>query len=236
MKMRIASVVAALFMGASAAQADTVDVRFLGTGQGKSVKIDFNGKRSNVFSGQLRHELSNGTGVGARFHGEHLTYCSDLAQYVTSTRRTYQVTPIQNLPGGGAMGADRAQAIHDLYAFADKAQLAPGANADFAAAFQIAVWEVVYDYNVGAGLSSLSTTSGTLKVFNTNGQALSAAIRQNLVNFFNAVVNTHTTQRHVLGLSSGSYQDQMVFVPLPAPALMGLAGLGALALIRRRPA
>src|SRR5690606_21664054 len=123
-------------LATSSAMADSIDVRFLGTGSGQNVKINLNGSAQTVFAGQLRHELTNGVGIGAALEGTWVTFCIDLANHVTNSAQTYGITDIATLPVP-AMGEARAQAVADMYAYASGAQTAAGAANALAAAFQV---------------------------------------------------------------------------------------------------
>lgn len=221
---------------ATVAMAETVDVRFTGIGQGRSVKINLDGNRQNVFAGQLKHQLSNGTGDAATLQGEYVTFCNDLVQHVTSSTRTYDIMDIEDMPvayGHAPMGAGAQQAIYDIYGYANRAQLGPNADRDLAAAFQIAVWEIAFDYDDAQGAASLDTDDGHLKVTSTSGGSLTSAILANLDNLFGAV-GSGASQGGLIGIGHPDYQDQMVVVPLPAPVLLGSAGLLGIVAIKRR--
>ena len=96
-------------VSAVSASADIVDMRFLGTGSGRNVRVTTPDRTFNVFAGQLRHSFSNGTGAASALNGELLTYCTDLTQYVSSTTRSFTVRTVGEAPAGNAMGADKAR-------------------------------------------------------------------------------------------------------------------------------
>lgn len=236
MKTASFAVVAAVVVAAAAgaASADTVNVKFVGTGKGSNVKIIAPGVNQNVFAGQLKHEMSGGTGLGALFNGTYNTYCTDITQYVTSTTKSYTVVPIEQVPNVSPMGLSKADALRNLYSYGAGVQLTPAASNDFAAAFQIAVWEVVSDFNSNLGVSSLSVTDGSFKAKSTNGNALSSGITTQLNNLFSGIFNLPegSAPVEIAGLSHGSAQDQIVTVP--TPGALALAGLGGGLLIKRR--
>lgn len=227
----IAAAIAA--MVSAPALADTVDVKFLGTGAGTSVKINLNGNQTNVFAGQLIHHFSNGTGAGAQLNGTFVTFCTDLTEYVTSTTKTYNVVGIEDMPNSAPMGAAKAQAIADLYAYAAGSQIALAATDNIAAAFQIAVWEIVTDFNALAVNNGLSLSAGSLKVTKTNGSSLGSTLTSTIAAMFSAL-GTNSSGSGILGVSRAGSQDQLVVVPLPAPGILALAGLGGVVALRRR--
>jgi hypothetical protein len=236
MKTALFTVVAAAVItaAAGAASADTVNVKYLGTGKGSNVKIIAPGVNQNVFAGQLNHQISGGTGLGAILNGTYATYCADITQYVTSTTKTYTVVPIEQVPNVSPMGLSKADALRNLYSFGAGVQLTNAASNDFAAAFQIAVWEVVSDFNSNLGLTSLSVTDGSFKAKSTNGNALSAGIMNNLNTIFSGIFNLPegTVPVEIAGISHATAQDQIVVVP--TPGALALAGLGGGLLIKRR--
>lgn len=213
------------------ASADIVDMRFVGTGTGQSVRVTNGSSTFNVFAGQLRHFFSSGTGIAASLSGEMITYCADLTQHVSSSTQTFTVVPVGTAPVGNAMGADKARAIASLYDYAMGAQLTSSTSNDLGTAFQLAVWEIVSDFNYSIGSSSLSMTTGSFRATRTNGTALSSSVSNLLNQFFTYTNNSSFSTSGIAGISSDSYQDQLVNVPAPGSAL--LAGLG-LALIGRR--
>lgn len=235
--MKICALAAlAISAGATAANADTVRLQFTGTGAGQQIRPTLNGSSFNCFAGQLNHLFSNGTGVAAGLTGTHATYCTDLTQNVSSGGTTYTVTPIASLPvssGQPPMGSIRAQAVYNLYAGAG-ATASGTSDSTTAAAFQIVLWEIVYDYSGTA--ASLNLTSGNLRVQTTGGSNLSGTLLTKINQFF-ALAGVAAPQTGLMGFSSGSAQDQILpvtVVPIPAALPVGLAGLGLVALVRRR--
>lgn len=231
--MRIFALSCALAFATGAATADTVRLDFEGTGSGRNVRVTIGGDTFGTFAGQLIHSFSNGNGVAAGLSGNRITFCSDLSQYVASGGATYNVTSIQNLPGSGPMGASKMQAIYDMYAAAAGSQM--GANDDMAAAFQLAVWEVIYDYDP-SNTSSLNLSSGNLKARNSLGLSLSSTILNHAAGLFSAI-GSNAAQTGLLGFTNSSFQDQILqvqLVPIPMAVIAGLAGLGMVGYVRRR--
>lgn len=236
MKACIAAVT--LIAGTSAAFADTVDVSFQGVGQGRVVHYSLNGSGRNVFAGQLLHNFSNGTGIGAELSGDILTYCTDLLEHVSRSTNQFDVVAPEDAPAV-PMGIVKANALRDLYTFAGGAQNSIGADRDFAAAFQIAIWEVVADYDGNVGRSSLAVDNGSFEARRTNGASLSGAIMGHLNSLFDAIgmVGARSDGRRLFAVKNDGKQDQLVelaVVPLPSAAGLGFAGLCGMAGIRRR--
>jgi len=234
-RKNIAIALAATATAATAAAADTIDVKFTGTGRGGVAKINIDGSNKTVFAGQLHHTLSSGTGDGANLEGDFLTFCADLTQYVTSSTETYDVTDIESLPDApefAGMGPDAAQAIAEIYQAAGGDQLAADADNALAMAFQLAVWEIVYDFDEAEGAASLDFDEGDFRVKKIkNGLASSV---NDFVDDLFAAVGSGASAPGLYGLASNSSQDQIVMVPLPAPAILAATGLLGIAAVRRR--
>jgi hypothetical protein len=148
-------------------------------------------------------------------------------EHVTNTSKTYQVRAVKDVPTNpGPMGSDRAQAIRDLYKAAADDQF--GSDNTKAAAFQIAVWELAFDFVAGdSGSSNLN--GGLLKLTSTSTNV------RNQANIWLGIVHANFgySGAGVVGLARTGNQDQLFLVPLPAPIALGLAGLAGVAIIRR---
>lgn len=218
----------------AAVSADVVDMRYLGKGAGHNVRVTNGSDSFNVFAGQLRHSFSNGTGLGEMLTGEMITYCIDLSQHVSSTTRNYSVLPVASAPVGGAMGMDKARAVAALYDYALGVQLETSASNDIAASFQLALWEVIIDYNPSIGAASLDITSGQFSATRTNGTALWSGVQNILDGFFSWTDNLSFDTTRYAAITNNSYQDQIVVVPAPGCAALAGMGLGLVATRRRR--
>ncbi len=226
----IISVCAGAFSLSSLAIADYVDVSFLGTGSGQTVKITSPSRTGSLFAGQLRHQLSNGP---AGFNGDWITYCTDLAQTVSGSTSQFELVAVDQLPDRGGMGAAKAQAIQDMYTFAAGSQLSNSTSNDLATAFQLAIWEVVSDFDAGGVANNLSMTAGFFTATMNNGAALSAGISAHISALFAAIGANSASD--LVGIRSGTRQDQLLQV-IPGPGALALAGLGMAVAGRRRRA
>ena len=166
--------------------------------------------------------------------GEMITYCIDLSQHVSSTTRHYSVLPVASAPVGGAMGMDKARAVAALYDYALGVQLETSASNDIAASFQLALWEVITDYNPSIGAASLDITSGQFSATRTNGNALWSGVQNILNGFFSWTDNLSFDTTRYAAITNNSYQDQIVVVPAPGCAALAGVGLGLVATRRRR--
>jgi MYXO-CTERM domain-containing protein len=238
MKINAAFAVIAALAGGSVALADSVDLKFVSTGKGRNVKFDLNGETQNVFAGQLKHEFSNGTGRAAGLSGTLITYCTDLLENTSKNTNRFDLVNTADAPSP-AMGQARADALSDIYVFAAGAHTDGSADRDFAAAFQVAIWEIVYDFDSSNGRSSLDVESGDFEAYKTNGSSLSSAVLGHLETLFDAIgtIGLGAEQTGLYALVNDGVQDQLIemaVVPLPGAAAMGLAGLAGLAGTRRR--
>ncbi|MCE7975360.1 MAG: PEP-CTERM sorting domain-containing protein [Leptolyngbya sp. PLA1] len=233
MKTRtIATAAAAIATTCGLASAGVVTVQYTGTGQGRTVHVaspEFNG---NVFAGQLKHTISGGLGDDAEYNGNHLTFCTDLSQRVTSTPRTYEIVGLDDMPNSTPMGGAKADAIRKMYDFAGGSQLLGTTSTDLGAAFQLAVWEIITDYNPSIFGGNLSVTSGSFRATKTDGSSLWTGVQTQLAALLGAATTEGNGSTHLAGIRSTGYQDQIV--PIPAPGSAVLAGLGLVCLTGRR--
>jgi len=236
MKNRVLwGIVAVCGVGAPALAADTVEMKFTGTGAGRDVKINYLGNAQNVFAGEIYQQIRNGTGFGARLTGHRTTWCIDLSQHVSGQWSTYTLGDVAERPPAPMLGVAKERAIREMMSFSEGAVFRGDYNNDMAAAFQLAVWEVITDWNPDSGLSSLDLTTGNFKAFKTNGSALPASILVHMNDMFSRIGSGETMGR-VIGLFSNQRQDQMTTIAVPLPTAAGLAGAGLLGVIgfRRR--
>lgn len=229
--MRSIITAAAVFATAGAAIADTVDLNYTGPGAGRAVKVIAGGTTTDVFAGQLSFTVANGSGsTGVRLNGTLLTYCIDVLEPVGAGQNTYTLANLQDAPvtaaGTPGMGANKAAAIARMYTVAAGQQF--GSSNAFAAAFQIAVWEVIADFDTG-----LDVNSGSFQVV----QGVNSGVSTALGSLFAAANDTSIGRTRGLGaLTNEGLQDQLyqVVVPLPGAAGMAAVGLLGVGLVTRR--
>lgn len=218
---------------AASANAGFVDMKFLGTSEGSNVRTTHFGDTRNVFAGQLRHRIANGAGAEAALNGDHRTFCADFYQFVSSSYTPYEVVEIEFVPNALPMGNVKAGALRSIYTASGAAALASNASSSLAAAFQLAIWEIVTDFDGSA--ASLSITTGHFSATKTDGNVLSSSINNHLATLFAAAVSSNEGVPNLVGLRSDCAQDQLVMgFSIPTPGTAVLAGLGILCVGRRR--
>ncbi len=208
--------------------ADTIDAAFLGTQAGQNVRTVLSGNTRDVFSGQIVYSLTNGTGAASVLSGNYITYCSELTQVVNASTLGYEVfeIPASSFPNASPLNADRTQAVANLFAAYGDMAISTGDSA-FASAFQITIWEIIYDFDPGMGMGSIDVGAGSLTVTNTDTSSLAPSISA-YISAFAAAATTPGTQNALFSIRNGSAQDQIVLVPAPGSvALLGFSGLVA---------
>ncbi len=244
--MRLHTLIAssAIVMGiASAASADTVDMQFVANGRGWRPTVTVNGfSVTNVFAGERLHLFSNGTGAAAQLDGRTIaTFSTDIFQDVARSGAVFDLINAADVPMA-ADGASRAAIIENLFRYRanidhDAFETESRAR-DFAAAFQLAIWEIVYEpqFSFDNALGSMSLTSGLMTATRSDGTQLGWWVRKYFDQIARASSNLHQGNGLTIGLTNDYYMNQVatVFIPLPSTAALGVAGLSIASLRRRR--
>ncbi len=193
---------------------------------GESISISHNGVSSRPGVGLLTFDLAQNTPTDSlpfMLNGLTIeTFCVEFTQGVINGWQSYSLVETSQV-----FSSVQSEAIERLYT-AYHGQVGSSANN---AAFQLALWEVVHETHA----SSWDLTTG-------NFQATSNVSIVNMANSWLSSLDSIESQFSLYVLTNSSSQNQLVFsgVPLdtppsvPAPATLGLFGLGALLLLRRR--
>lgn len=224
----------AVAAGASMALADSVTLDYRGQ-DGRVVKVDRPvGSDVTVSAGYMRFHVDDGSSSGGKFTtGEFVrTFCIDISSFLIDPD-DYEIKALTDV--SPAVTAAEADALAKMYAYALSNSL-DLTDDDTGSTFQLAVWEVLSDYD--GTLASLDTSdgSGTFSVKSTSGFLGDGPLLTSL--FGAAHAGTLNPNIIVRGLDSDGGQDQMYFVVVPLPgsaslAAVGLLGLGVVARRRR---
>jgi hypothetical protein len=186
---------------------------------GTGVYLNPNGG-SQVLTGSGPFLWSQGVPLNANFPPSVLTYCIDLEQFIyLGQSHVFAIEP--NLALAPTIGSQaKAAAITELFDRYFLSGLTSTANQN---AFQIALWELVYD---GPNNPSLST--GYIQASDAQAQALLSSLGT-------PYSNHDLAGSRLLALVSNTNQDQLVVVPasVPAPPAAVLAGIALLLLAAR---
>lgn len=206
-----------LLVSASPARAGYVTAEFLGVGPGLNVGYTLNGVHSNTSAGQFQWKtIASDAGFSGQFH----TFCIDLTQSISmGNTYTYNLVNIDLAPdpgtgtGGsgvdGPMGLNKAQQLRELW---NKFHPLIGNDNLKSAAFQIAVWDIVYDdFTADAGAAATLANTWLISLNGLHDKNECALI----------------------ALSDPRLQDQVTCHDpheTPVPPTLALAGIGILSL------
>ncbi|MEM1183916.1 MAG: hypothetical protein AAGI53_02835 [Planctomycetota bacterium] len=222
--------IGALAVGANAG---TVDMVFVERGAGSNVSADFFGESRDVFAGQLIHSISGFEGAFAPLNGNQITFCTDFPERIIEESTEYDLVDLSQVPVGSHPRVDdledvRDDAIRRLFGQADGALDEGSTNDALSTAFQLVLWEIVYDFDGSA--NSIDIGSGNISFTRLNGDGFSAGILSAVSQFTTAALEGDFLA-NVIALAADDAQDQLL-VPAPgSAAIVALAGLG---LARRR--
>jgi len=169
------------------------------------------------------------TQTGGGGLGDFFAWCLDLGAYLGTTGN-YEITttPFQN--GGVVLmqaGMDRISAVFNANFGADVTSTTVNS-----AAFQLALWETVYDDDFNIATGDFQAASGNAAVNTAAAGYLTEASNYNGPDLWSVLFLESTD-----GGVDGDRQQNLVTVapvPLPASVLMLLAALGAMGMTARR--
>jgi hypothetical protein len=185
----------------------------------------------NAYTGVYHWDLQNATittpnPFGMQGIGDIRTwgFCIEM-QYAPTSFQQYNIidvqdAPVTESPSGDVMGDTKADYIRELWAMVNPSPSMLNVNA---AAFQVAVWEIVYEdadyesWDVDAWDNSNLTTYSSFKVA---GDADVISTAQGWLDD----LGIGTLDNSLVALSRGDTQDYIVKVPVPGAVLLGLLG------------
>lgn len=208
----------AAIVWAGAAGAATISATLNGVSPSKSVSISTDGgwHYSKVLAGELDWSRTGGSAAGVPAHFS--TFCIELDETVKSgTNYTYNLGNLLTGPTSvsGGMGSSKANLLAELYG-----RFLSGltqSDSNYAAAFQIAIWEIVTD-------SNRNLSSGNFRVKNQGSYYTQAQTMLSALNGSGPKLNLQA-------LMQTCVQDQ---VYVPEPASLTRIALGVLSQMRRR--
>ena len=243
-------VTATVLAGIASSTASAIDLQYTGVqslGTYRTVEAD--GTQRHVFAGRMRFNVNSA--AEARFTAGSTidTFCVDLRQSVTSANATYDLhsnaddaifgdraiadLPVVHDPASPGMGAAKAMAVSAL--FQQRFFEATQSDALKSSAFQLALWEIIFEpasSDGGIGTLNLSSGEGTFRV--TQGDMAARTLAQAWLDDI-AASQLGGVSDMLVGFANSSVQDQVTMVvPLPPAAWAGLIGLAATAVARRR--
>lgn len=211
---------------ASIAAADQVSFQFQGLGDGRNVRISENGGNYfDVFSGSVIHNVDAMRTV---------TYCIDPDQWAQTGTMNFQQESLISALDHRSDHESKAWAIAELANAAGPSIWTEGVDRDLASAFQIAVWDIVLDFNPGGGASSLGLTSGNFRAMSTNGSPLSGGVLSYYDSLVGGLAFGHVATGGYTAYTNDAKQDFMSQIPTPGTGILALAGLPLIGSRRRR--
>ncbi len=233
-----------------AASASTVDVTWnSGASTTGTFNVSVGAASANVGGGRFVYDVSNAAGTALEGVGSIHSFCVELNEFAASANGVNvssgngiagMVPDDDDGPGGFAaatpLDTDDLKALSWLFEAHFATVTAPGAMNSDIFAFQLAVWEIVYEQDPADGPLIYQVDGANEGVFRVNSGNSTAISTANgwLAGLNDADLTTQAVNGALVALSKDGFQDQITLIPLPAPVLMGLAGFGLAAVARRR--
>lgn len=222
------------------ASLDTVTLSSAGYGATGTAKI-YGGGHDGVTTtaGLLKYEVTASSGAGDDLFDVGSTigvFCMDLGQYASSYK-TYDITdpadgPVPDTYLGSGMGVEKAALLSELWGrYYDSSWLTGStyteAQKNAAEAFQICIWEIIYeDYGNAVDITS-DGTSGELGF-------KAKYVESSLANSWLTSLDGTGPTADLVSLSNCYSQDFLtaVNVEVPEPATVALLGFGMMIVTR----
>jgi hypothetical protein len=247
--------IAALCAFAAAPALADLTVQYSGVNPHLGVEITSTGIDGDVVAGQYKIDIQGDTGNIIGAPGVVKVFCIDLWDWDPEYPQKYVLKPLDQAPdvGAGPMGEKRAGYLATLLnTYWDQADWSSAGSrrvnghtytqAEMAAAVQVAVWEIVDEFNTNTnGLEDPTAIVPTS--WDVSGGLFYISHNETVANLANALLsnigtlgpsdfgNYQAVSNHT---NCSYYQDYVVRVPVPAALLLGLLGLGAAGLKLRK--
>ncbi len=217
-KMKLALAAGILALSAGMAAASPVYTH-TGNAQGVNVTIK-NWPVSKPINGNTVYAGSFNVKDDATPANNFAAWCLDLAKTIAVGDTFKETSTPYNSNALSQVQQDRVQGLFDAHFETAKS------NANSAAAFQLALWEAIYDntFNLSKGSFAVQGVSSTI-----------TGLAQGFLNSFTAGSQDNYVVSYLQNDRSKG-QDIVTAspIPLPAAAWLLIGGLGALAAVRRR--
>lgn len=203
----------------------TVDLGLGGPGGGYGIQVSSDkGKNyESQWAGWTNATVSNSSNPNVLFDQAYKIFCIELISAIAwNTDYKFDVVTLDKVPNGepGVLSFKEAEAVQDMWNFADGKQFTSN---DFAAAMQLALWEITFD---GNQIDKLSLTDGK---FRAKASDTVVDIANSL---FASIDLSGLKEFQLLGLQNKKYQDFIVDpgknTQVSEPGTLGLLGLGLL--------
>lgn len=231
-----AIVILALLVLAGSAMADTIETKYVGKPAWRAFTIDLT-KDGNTYTrwahyGLYELDTRNPTGDAAAIEDPTFAFCIKPEKwaptsFVTADMVDPSQTPYNTSWSDAPMGTARADLVRELWGRFYNANWAAGLDRDGAAAFALALQELIYEPTFG----QWDTMGGDLK--GRSDAATYGSIANNWIASLNGDKDFHAD---LAALRTENHQDFLIEVTaVPEPATMAVLAIGGLgAVIRRR--
>ncbi|MHC4810271.1 MAG: hypothetical protein ACYTEV_07875 [Planctomycetota bacterium] len=245
-RLTIATTLAGLAHGSASA----IDLQYTGVQSlGTYGTVTADGSHRHVYAGRMRFTVTSSDHAAFTSGSTIDTFCVDIRQSVTFASTGYELhsnaldatigdrgiadLPVIHDPAAPGMGDVRAMAVSALYE--QRFLEATGSDALKSSAFQLALWEIIFEpATAGGGIGTLNLSSGEGTFRVTSGDMTARSLAQTWLDEISMSEFTGVSDT-LVGFASPAFQDQLtVVVPLPPAAWGGLLGLAAAGIARRR--
>ena len=215
--------VSAVAGAVSVSQAGPVLCECEGVSRGRNVNISYGDAadpvfESRVFAGSILHQVDD-----AMLH----TYCIDPEQNAQLGVTNFQHVRLER----GLLKRDQAEArsrtLAELADLAGPSIWTSSASTLTAAAFQVAAWEIVSDYDASLGAGSFDFADGLFRSWGNDSVISAASSLLGQLAFNRADASGYDAYLH------GTYQDFMSEA-VPVPGVLAIAAVGVPLMAHRR--